>query len=208
MITSLATQFVTISRPTAFVRESTAIAGTVAPSAQPPRSSVIEVEVFRESGSGDSAGEVEIVGSLAGVSQNETLSMSLDGFGQTVNRFDTITEFRFTGSWLSYSPTPKTRIRSIGPGGENQSTYSTVVSGWPAHVESVRRNWSGGAEGMDIRSEPVALIDYAETWSPQIGDVLATEDGTEYLIRGVRLERAPSRPIHWTLNLSERGDSV
>lgn len=208
MITTLATEFVTISRPTSFVLTGAVIASTRNPAAQPPRSSVIEIEVFHVDGLTPATGSVEIVGSLAGASVSETLNMAIDSFAQTVARFDEITEFRFTGGWLSVSPRPHARARAIGPGGEPQATYSEVVSGWPAHVESVRRSWTGGVEGMDQRSDPVALIDYAETWTPRIGDVLATEDGTEYLVRGVRLERAPSRPIHWTLNLSERGDSA
>lgn len=208
MITSLATELVTISRPTSFVLDGPSIAASRSPSSQPTRSSVIEIEIFHVDGTDAGSGSVEVVGSLAGASVSETLAMSIGDFAQTVARFDSITEFRFTGAWLSITPKPHARIRAIGPGGEPQSTYSTVVSGWPAHVESVRRSWTGGAEGMDRRSDPVALIDYAETWTPKVGDVLATEDSTEYLVRGVRLERSPSRPGHWTLNLSERGDSV
>lgn len=208
MITTLATEVVTISRPTSFVLTGSVIAASRNPSSQPARSSIIEVEVYHVDGLTPASGSIEIVGSLAGSPISETLTMQIDSFAQTVARFDSIDEFVFTGGWLAVSPRPHARIRAIGPGGDPQATYAEVVSGWPAHVESVRRSWTGGVEGMDQRSEPVALIDYAETWTPKVGDVLATADGTEYLIRGVRLERSPVRPIHWTLNLSERGDSA
>jgi len=208
MITTFATERVSLSRPTSFVLDGSVIASTRNPSAQPPRSSVVEVEVFHVDGLTPASGTITIVGSLDEVPVSETLSMAIDSFAQTVARFDSIDRFEFAGAWLSVSPRPHARVRAIGPGGDPQATYSEIVSGWPAHLESVRRGWTGGVEGMDLRSEPVALIDYAETWAPRVGDVLSTEDGVEFLVRGVRLERALARPIHWTLYLSERGDSV
>lgn len=208
MITSLATERISISRPTSFLLDGPVIASTRNPSAQPPRSSVCEVEVYHVDGLTPATGTVTINGSLGGASVSESLSMSIDSFAQTVARFDAIADFEFAGPWLDVRPRPHAKVRAIGSGGEPQATYSVVVSGWPAHVESVRRNWTGGVEGMDSRSEPVALVDYAETWTPKIGDILSTEAGTEYLVRGVRLERSPTRPTHWTINLSERGDSA
>lgn len=208
MITTLATEHVTIRRPTTFVLDGPVIAATRNPAAQPPRSSVIEIEVYHVDGLTPATGAVEVVGSLDGASVAETLTMAIDGFAQTVQRFDAITEFRFTGDWIGVSPRPHAKARALGAGGEPQATYSELVSGWPAHIEHAPQQWTGGVEGMDRKSMPVALIDYAETWEPRVGDVLTSEASVQYLIRGVRLQRSPVRPAHWTLYLSERGDSV
>jgi len=208
MITSCATEVVTIQRQTGFVLNGSVVQPTRNPSGQPPRASVVEVEIFHVDGLDPATGVVTIVGSLSGSSVSESLTMDIDSFAQSVQRFDQIDRFEFSAAFLAVSPRPHARARVIGSGGAPQPIWSEVVSGWPAIIEDAAQRWSGAVEGMDARSDHVALIDFAETWTPKIGDVLVSEAGVEYLVRGVRLARSPARPIHWTLNLSERGDSV
>ena len=208
MITTLATEWIAIWRPTSFVLSGEAVSASLAPNAQPPRSSIVEVEVYDVDGTGAASGIVTVTGSLAGDPVSEALAMAVGSFAQTVQRFDLLTSFGFAGGLLSAVPAPYARARAIGPGGEPQSTARLVVSGWPAHLEDARVGWSGGAEGLDATSVPVALIDYAETWAPLIGDLLVAESGAEFLVRGVRVQRSPTRPTHWTLYLAERGDSL
>jgi len=208
VITTFATERIAIWRPTSFVLDGAAVSATLPASGQPPRSSIVEVEVYDVDGTGPASGTVTVVGSLDGDPVSEALSISVGGFAQTVARLDSITEFEFSGGLLSASPAPYARARAIGPGGEPQPLAALVVEGWPAHIEDAHVGWTGGAEGMDPRASPSALIDYAETWAPAIGDVLVSDSGTEYLVRGVRVQRSPTRPIHWTVYLAERGDSL
>lgn len=208
MITTLATQQITVRRPTSFVLDAGAISSSVSASTQPGRSSVIEVRVYNNTGSASASGTVNVVGSLDGASVSESLNISIGTFAQTIARFDAVTRFEFGGDLLTASPTPYATARAIGPGGENQQTTSVLVSGWPAHIEQTREMYTGGAEGMDRKNDTVCLITYAETWEPKVGDIIIDEDSAQFLVRGVRLQRAKTLPKHWTVYISERGDSA
>ena len=206
MITTFASDLVSVYRRTAKLLDGRVIADSLSLPRQPVRASILEVRIFHVDGSDSGSGTVTINGNVNGSPDSETLALDIDETKDSTKLFESVSSLAIAG--FDVSPKPHIEIRALGRGGEVQPAIDDVVTGWPAQIDRTHPFWTGGAEGLDPRSKPTVLIDYAETWSPRIGDVVVDNDGIELIVRGVVLQRSGFAPRHWALSVDRRGDSV
>lgn len=206
MITTFASDLVTVYRRTAKLLDGRVIADSLSLARQPVRASILEVRVFHVDGLDPTSGTVTVNGTVNGSPDSETLALDIDQTKDTTKLFEAVSSLTLTG--FDVSPKPHIEVRGLGRGGEVQPAIEDVVSGWPAQIDRTHPFWTGGVDGLDPRSKPTVLIDYAETWTPRIGDVVVDNDGIELIVRGVVLQRSGYAPRHWALSVDRRGDSV
>ena len=206
MITTFASDLVALYRKTAYIVDAEEISASPSVDRQPVRKSIVSVEVYHVSGSDSGSGTVTISGTVDGSADSEVLSLSIGESADTVKLFTAVSSIATSG--FSVSPAPYIRVQALGRGGEVQEQNYSVVSDWPAQIDRSSQRWTGGVEGLGVVAKPKVLIDYAETFTPRIGDIVKTESSEEFIVRGVVEQRSGYRPLHWELSVDRRGSSL
>lgn len=197
---ALATTLITIQRPTSYVRDSASISASMTADRQPAIPSRLLLHA-----AGSPSGSVVVAGTVAGVSDTETLSWSGSaGARVTVKTFSAVTGFTSTlsGGTALYA-------LAVGAGGQPEvNKLTTITTGFPASL--IQRNqpgWKALAPGHEPSADAVLKVAYQEAFTPKIGDIVT--DGTDtYETIFVDLRGGRLRPAEWIVILQRRQGRV
>lgn len=180
---------ITVTRQTAYVLDTVAVAASLVPNRQPGASAVLEVTVT-------AAGTVTLTGTDPdGAALTRSLVFSAAGTQETTPyRFATLTTVACTQTSGTVA------VRALGlDGSEQRSTY-TVVASRPATLDRDRASWPLPMPGGANTGGAIWIVPYEAAWSPRVGDLVAASDGSNWTVVGVEVD-APQQPGAWWLSV-------
>lgn len=199
----LTDRLVTIERRTTLVLDAVAIAASLDPDRQPVRASVIKVKVSGASASGT----VTISGTREdGSSGTDALAYDGDGSRSTARAY---TALDASGGFTTTGLTGATiEAQAVGKGGEPQAQSTTLVSDYPAGIKhSGTPGWPAEVPGSARMDTATFTVPWCSAFTPRVGDHLIDQDGTRWLVQGVRTVPSPMQPQEWLLRCTRYSDS-
>jgi hypothetical protein len=184
----------------------TAAAASLLPAKTLRAAAYIEVTV---AGGTTGSGTVTVIGTdTAGAALNEVLTYTVNATQQTTARFGTVTELQTSG--LADEPTVATvEVRAVSADGTPQLVHTTVATSVPTVLQvQGGGTWATHTQGTHVQGVGTALMDYDDSWAPQVGDLLLfTDSGETWQVRAQHQVRIGYgvRPHHHKLGV-ERYD--
>lgn len=198
-VTSAATNFVTVSRRSNILLDSTDATASITLDNQPGVKSILQVVV---SGGTTGSGSVQITGTVGGVAGTvETLNFTANGVKTTYQQYTAVSAITTSGL-ADEATVPKVKIQSVGVDGSPVFFESTLVTGFPCMIEMAGLLVGAGAGAWSInRAGPLEMgtatlyIDYQEDYVPKVGDYVTDDLTSEvWLVQDVSLKMAFSLP--------------
>lgn len=170
-----ATSLVTWKRSTAFVLDSTALAGSHAVDRQPAQECVVVVRV-----TGSPTGTVTVAGTVGGSPDTEVLTWTGSaGYRQTKKRFTALTT-------LTPSIAGGTNIEAKAAGADGNPVLAlyNIKTGFPVTIMDIREGRAENRrEGDGEEGDRRILVQYEDVWRPRRNDrVIDDRTGEVYVI--------------------------